>query len=391
MLCVRACVVVSCAALAVMPRTALAQCTPSTYLTVTYDTLVTGSGNTAAAFSFPKFDPSLGTLISVKLQSVISVGFNFSLENYEGVPKSYSVKIGRDDDIHSDAMTDDFVNTTLKSYGPYALAQSDGIPGSGADYTYRQMNVLHNYTITDSITGAVAPFMGAGTVNFDKNPSTYAFVQGSASFSLLGAAADTMHFIITYQYCTAYMLPSGITVFSARKEAGQTILLNWQTVNEQGGRYYDVEKSTDGNHYTKSGSLPSFVNSYGQAYYSYKYTIDEGDQNKLYFRLKRRDGNGETFYSDVRAVNLYGAGVKSLYLYPNPSSRFINVHFNQAGNKGWQVDILASDGRLVQRDYFSNTNAAHIDFREKMKAGTYFMRAMDRQTQQNYISAFVVQ
>ena len=152
-----------------------------------------------------------------------------------------------------------------------------------------------------------------------------------------------------------------------------------------------MEKSTDGNHFTKAGSLPSFANSYGQGYYSYKYIIAEGDQNKLYFRLTRRDGNGASFYSDVRAVNLLGAGAKSLYLYPNPSSRFINVNFNQAGSKNWQVDILCSDGRLIQRSYFANANTAHIDFTGKLKAGTYFMRAMDKQTQQNYISAFVVQ
>lgn len=390
-LCVRTCVAVSCLFFAVIPRMALAQCNPSTYQTIVYDTLVTGTGNTLSTFTFPKFDPALGTLISVKLQSVVSVGFSFSLENYELVAKSFGVKIGRDDNFHSDALADDFQNTVLKSYGPYALAASDQVPGSGPDYTYRQMNVLHNYTVTDSISGAVALFMGAGTVSIDNSPSTYAFVQGSANFNLLGAAYDTTHFFLTYTYCNAAMLPSGITVFSAKKEAGQNIQLNWQTVNEENSRYYDVEKSTDGSHFTKAGSLASFTNSYKQGAYSYKYAIAEDDQNKLYFRLKRRDINGEVFYSDVLSVNLYGAAGKSLYLYPNPSSRYINVNFNQAGNKTWQVDILSADGRLLQRGFYANTNTAHIEFTEKMKTGTYFMRVTDKQTQQNYISGFVVQ
>ena len=391
MLCMRTCVVVSCFVLAAIPRIVLAQCTPSTYQTIVYDTLVTGSGNTISTFTFPKFDPALGTLVSVKLQSVVSVGFNFSLENYELVPKSFTVKIGRDDNLHSDAMADDFQNTVLKSYGPYALAASDQVPGSGTDYTYRQMNVLHNYTMTDSISGAVAPFMGVGTVSIDNSPSTYSFVQGSANFNLLGAAYDTTHFILTYSYCNAAMLPSGITVFSAKKEAGQNIQLNWQTVNEENGRYYDVEKSSDGIHFTKAGSVASFTNNYKQGIYSYKYAITEDDQNKLYFRLKRRDMSSEVFYSDVRSVNLLGAAGKSLYLYPNPSGKFINVNFNQTGNKNWQVDILSADGRLVQRGYYANTNTAHIEFSEKMKTGTYFMRVTDKQTQQNYISGFVVQ
>lgn len=388
--CVRTCVFVLYFALAAMPRLATAQCTPSTYQAITYDTLVTGSGNTAAVFTFPKFDPSLGTLLSVKLQSVIGVGFNFSLENYEAIPKSYTVKIGRDDAITSEAMVDDFLNSTIKSYGPYALSPFDGVAGSGTDYTYRQMNVLHNYTITDSITGAVAPFMGMGMVNFNNSPSTYSFVQGGANYSLFGSAADTTHFILTYTYCTATMLPSGITVFSATREAGQYILLGWQTVNEENGRYYDVEKSTDGSHFTKVNAVASFANGYAQGNYSYKYSITADDGDKLYFRLRRRDANGESFYSDVRSVNLYGAAAKSLYLYPNPSSRFINVSFNQPANKSWQVDILSSDGRLVQRQYFANANAAHIDFSEKLKAGTYFMRATERLTQQSHVSAFVV-
>jgi len=390
MLCARACVAVSCLFFAAIPRTALAQCNPSTYLAISHDTLVTGSGNTVSTFTFPKFDPSLGTLIAVKLQSVVSVGFNFSLENYEAIPKNYTVKIGRDDIIQSAALTDDFTNSVLKSYGAYALSPYDGVAGSGPDYTYRQMNVLHNYTITDSISGAVALFMGAGTVNFINQPSTYSFVQGGANYSLFGAAYDTTHFTVTYLYCNAYMLPSGITVFSAKKEAGQTIHLNWQTVNEEGGRYYDVEKSTDGSHFTKAGSIASFADGYKQGNYSFKYTIAGDDGDKLYFRLKRRDMDGEVFYSDTRSVNLYGAAGKSLYLYPNPSNRFINVNFNQ-GNKNWQVDILSADGRLVQRTFVVNANSTHIDFQEKLKAGTYFMRATERQTQQHYISAFVVQ
>ena len=84
--------------------------------------------------------------------------------------------------------------------------------------------------------------MGAGTVDFINQPSTYSFVQGGANYSLFGAAYDTTRFSVTYLYCNAYMLPSGITVFSAKKEARQTIQLNWQTVNEEGGRYYDLEK-----------------------------------------------------------------------------------------------------------------------------------------------------
>ena len=65
-------------------------------------------------------------------------------------------------------------------------------------------------------------------------------------------------------------------------------------------------------------------------------------------------------------------------------------HHNQ-DNKSWQVDILSSDGRLVQRSFVVNAGSAHIDFQEKLKAGTYFLRATERQSQQHYISAFVVQ
>ncbi|MBS1566252.1 MAG: choice-of-anchor E domain-containing protein, partial [Bacteroidetes bacterium] len=279
MLCVRAIAVVAFLAFAVAPRTGMAQCTPAYYKTIVFDSTVTGTGNTSTTFTYPKFNPMLGTLISVKIQAVVSLGYNFTLENQELVPKTFGVKVGRQDDFSSDALYDPLEHITTKSVGSYPLSAWDLVFGSGPDFISKQTNVLHNYLVSDSISGAVAPFMGAGTVSVTHTPSTYTFVQGGASFIMSGAAFDTTHFILTYTYCDAWMLPSGITVFSVRKEAGQSIQLNWQTVNEENGRYYDIEKSKDGKYFTKAGTVASYMNQYNQGVYAFKYNIapDDGE------------------------------------------------------------------------------------------------------------------
>ena len=78
------------------------------------------------------------------------------------------------------------------------------------------------------------------------------------------------------------------------------------------------------------------------------------------------------------------------YLYPNPSDQFINIAFNQAATRDWQVDLLAANGSLLQRKSFINVSSAHINFQQLLANGVYFARATDLQTRKNHVLSFLV-
>jgi len=95
------------------------QCSALTLQSLTYDTLIPGTGNTSHTFSFAKFDPALGTLVAAKINSVVSVNYGFTLENVETVPRDFTVTVGRIDNFSSTALATPYnnqINTNLGSF-----------------------------------------------------------------------------------------------------------------------------------------------------------------------------------------------------------------------------------------------------------------------------------
>src|SRR6266700_4289670 len=87
--------------------------------TMFYDTIVTGSGNDYHNLSFPKFDPTLGTLVSVSFSTQVTLKYSFQLENKEAFNiNNYKVRVVREDDISSNALQTPIVYTNQQTYGP---------------------------------------------------------------------------------------------------------------------------------------------------------------------------------------------------------------------------------------------------------------------------------
>jgi type IX secretion system substrate protein len=354
-----------------------------------YSVVLTGTGNNVWGFSIPQFNPSIGTLVAVDIKSAVSVNYSFNLENNDDVAVAYTAVIERDDFIQSAALHTPVYKSVIQNFGPYTLAASDGIPGSGPDYISQgPIAFLNNYIINDSITDAVAGFFGLGSASFSYIPSTYVFANGGADYSLSGTAADTMKITLTYYYCTTNILSSDITSFSVTKEPGALAQLDWVTENEIAGRTYEIEESNDGKNFNDIASSTSVVNGNSSSNYRYDYALAPGTSGKLYFRLKEINADGYVKYSEIRNIEIDNN--KEIYLYPNPADNFINIVFNEPATEGWQVDIFAADGRLVQRNQILKTGIARIDFLHRLAKGVYIMRANDTRTKKMYTQSFIV-
>jgi len=365
---------------------AKAQC-GSALQSTSYNVALNGTGNNTWGFVFPQFDPSVGTLVAVDIKSVISVNVNFKLFNVGSSSDNYIVLAGRNDNITVSSLGSPISNAVSQDYGSYNLQAGQDTVGAGTVASPQFFSLIKSYVLNDSITSAVAGFLGTGFVAFDNNPYTYASVISGSNDSISSTFTDTSKIVLTYYYCTTNILSSDITSFSVTKESGAWAKINWVTENEIVNRTYEIEESSDGKEFNDIASTQSVVNGNGSADYGYDYAIAPGTEGKLFFRLKEINADGYTKYSEIRSIDIDNN--KEIYLYPNPADNFINIIFNIVAD-GWQVDIFAADGRLIQRNYFLNSTSAHIDFLNRLAKGAYFLRAINRQTQKIYTQSFIV-
>jgi len=367
------------------PLRSAGQC-GNTFSTSTYDTMITtstGYGN--FRLSFPQWRPDSGTLVSVKVEAMVSLKYGFTLSNADVIPSIYTLRVGREDMITSPAMAT-YHNILDQYIGDYPL-------DPGLSVTRPPFSFLDKYPNSDSITTATAPFIGFDSVHFTYTPITWTDLRAdnNSSYNYRATALDTVLFSITYLHCSQVTLASSLTLFTAALEGPASVDLAWTIQNEQPGRMYLVQQSRDGQHFTEVGSLPSAAGNAGGADYKYSYPIPGGAAaGKWYFRLKMDDGRGDYSYSGIKEVSAGSPGPGGLILYPNPAAGAVNILFDQSSAGDWQVDILGADGRIVQSDRFPNARAAHLDFRQRLAAGTWFIRATERRTQRRIVAPLLV-
>jgi hypothetical protein len=215
-----------------IPGATLAQCTGS-LSSMSHDSLVLGSGNDPHTFSFLQFDPSVGTLTQVSISAVVSVNYGFSLTNINSTTTSFSLGVGRKD-------TSKVQHWSLLIIIP--LMQIQHLTWHQIRQSLGLATVIDRYDNAIDITTNVAPFIGNGTVGFSYAPRTYANHSGSPTYNYSATANDSIHFFITYFYCSNITLATKISAFTAQKEDDSFIDLNWVTENEQAGTRYEVQQ-----------------------------------------------------------------------------------------------------------------------------------------------------
>jgi len=345
-------------------------------ITSTYDTVVTGPGYGNYQFSFPKWHPDSGTLVSVKINAQVSLNYGFTLKNSDIVPSIYTIRVGRLDKITSPAMAT-YSKTVEQLIGDFPLD-----PGNSVSMP--PFSFMDQYPNIDSITTAIAPFLGFDNVQFVYSPVTYTDLRtnNNSSYSYHAAAPDTVRFSVTYLHCPASTLALTLASFTIDPEGPAALRLAWRILNEQPGRSYEIEQGRDGQHFAVIGSLPSVTGNNNAVDYQFAYGLAGGGVGKWYFRLKMNDGHGGATYSEIKEFDagLPGSGGPSLW--PNPANNYVNLLFARPSAGNWQVDLYDAAGNRVQSEVFVNARAGRLDFRRKLAAGTYFVRITDQRTQQ---------
>ncbi len=377
--------------IALLPKAGNAQC--GTIHTVTYDTTVTGFGSADPGYNFtmPKFDPTLGTLVSVQMASVVTVQFSLTIENKEPSSKTTKVMVTREDIITGPTFADtvDYVSPATS----YPLGPSDGVSGSGTDFKYvPPYYVLNQYPLFSRTLTNTADFMGTGSTTFNYKTDVGLALNGNYNVDYSGSATDKIKFSVTYTYCDNVLLASTITNFSASKKDGY-IDIRWLTSNEVPNHSYEIQKSLDGINFTTITIVSSNpgVNQIGN--YDYNYIPASNEKSKIYFRIKQvRDGVPE--YSAVRTVDL-GETIHNnitLKVLPNPviGGSFSIALINNTESADWVIELFNIKGQVISKNLAVNTTLSKFPMREALSAGVYFVMVTNKRSNKKFVERVVV-
>jgi hypothetical protein len=368
-----------------------AQCDAAHTNMLSYDTTVNASGNSLYSFTFPQFDPTLGTLLDVKINTKVTLIYNFRLENGEINPvTNYRVKVFRDDEISSSALMTPLINSYQKQYGYFSLAGTDGVPNSGPDfiqqgplYVMNQQGI--NYTLSNT-----ADFFGTGAVTFDYTTSTYSAVQGSINNTFDGLAQDAVKFNITYTYCPQIILAADITSFKTNKVNDAVIDIKWITQNEKNNRKYELQKSTDGKTFRGVAQFAAKTAQTGS--YSYSYAVQPTDNNTtVLFRIKQVEESGTAKYSVVNSLKLSNKTGSQPAIYPNPAKGAANLLFSNTKRSNWEVSVYAVSGQLLKRYNFTNALTGKINTSQEFEKGIYMVKSLNKTTQEQFVQQLLIQ
>jgi hypothetical protein len=375
------------------PKQISAQCPGgSVPMSTTYTNTLSASGANVYTFTMPQFNPSPGgyTLLSAVLSATATTNVTVNYQNTSTTNTAdFFPTVSRTDNLKVNGSTVTNKNNVYDYDETFLTLQ--GTPGDNVTYgpgSTFDNSTLFSSTITNSGT-LTSTYQGSGTL-----PITYTSTFFTNNFIPTGvtvtpAISDNITFSITYNFCNPTSLSSSILLFTAGKGNGQTVDLKWLTTNEQPGRKYYIEVAMGGQDFVPSAGFVLSDATNSDANYTYTYLTPPTATGKLYFRLRQVEVNGTATWSDIRVINLDGDGTSGFSIYPNPPSDFINLTL-PGDNQDWQVDIIAADGSLVQRNYYRNSNAARVNFVRRLSAGAYFVRAVNPPTGRHYSGSFLV-
>lgn len=174
------------------------------------------------------------------------------------------------------------------------------------------------------------------------------------------------NFSIFKTNATLVTLPVDFISFTGKLTPQKTVELEWKAVVDAQHSHFEIERSTDGQHYTSIGTVvnPPYV------------TTDPSPASGLnYYRIKHYDIDGSFTYSTI--VTIFNDHTKFvLSLYPNPAKEDVTLRFAGARPEKLLIEITDLSGRLVyQQTYVSgnNGNELKIDVRP-LASQMYFLK-----------------
>lgn len=257
---------------------------------------------------------------------------------------------------------------TVKLYNSVDFNVATTVTDANGNYSFLNVTPGNGYYIIFSKpSGYIFTLQNIGGINADDNSK--ADPSGKTNPFNVIAGIDMLNI-------DAGIRPSGVTPVTLLSFTGvlrnRQVLLNWQTTAEYNNHYFDVEKSTDGIHFTSIGR----VNGHGTTSLPHTYSlIDPSPVNGMnYYRLRQVDIDGRANYSNVVAIRL--SAEQNISIVYNNQANQIKIKFPDKQPTTY-FNLYADNGQLIQSATAANISEYALKLPASIAKGIYVLRLVN--------------
>ena len=180
---------------------------------------------------------------------------------------------------------------------------------------------------------------------------------------------------------TISALPITLLNFSATVETNNTVQLNWTTASEINSSHFEIERSTDGNKFSKIGEVKAAGNSTNLNYKHLDQHAASLNASLLYYRLKLVDKDGASKTTPTLLVRLKERSLQFAFS-PNPAQQQLNVIVAPAAAKNVVLRIVDATGKITYQQtlpvgvsvYQQSINIS------RLQKGVYYLQMVNDQS-----------
>jgi hypothetical protein len=362
--------------------------------TTMYDTVInTPAGINTILVKLPQADPMAGMVTCLQIcVSITGVVDSVSVENNSASPQNADVYYIRTDQITGPGLSSPLTNSINHHYGPYALGSSNGVLGSGPDFTSISRDTLLNAVTvcrTVNTMDSLMQFYGHDSVTYMYNITAFTNVTctgGNYNSTVATSAIVRFHF----QYCTCpgYVLPLNLRQFAVNRVADNKAKLSWYGYKDPSAMYYfETEVSRDGQHFSQAGRVTK--EEAADDRYEFIYTNNREESGSFYFRVKQVYANGYTRLSEIREITLRNSTIPKFFISPNPSEGAVGIKFVNKGTGQFKLEIYNAQGQKAVEKDIVVTGSSYYQL-TSLTSGMYWIRVTEKTTQESGVSQLII-
>ena len=180
--------------------------------------------------------------------------------------------------------------------------------------------------------------------------------------------------VLQVTYTTFDPLPVELIQFNGTCIEGQN-LLSWQTASEHNSSTFEIEYSKDGSSWSSIHSVQA--SGFSTEELTYKYTHAHPSHGDNYYRIKQHDIDGTEYSYEHLTINVYCNTLdnrSNMTVYPNPSSNFFNLVFNQVEYEGFrEIKVFNALGKIVlSRNLILTEGEKSVSILSHLGPGIYY-------------------
>lgn len=217
------------------------------------------------------------------------------------------------------------------------------------------------------INGIQITFIGV----FESRIQSVAFDMNRIYAVGYGQYPGTIGVIARYQFYEGGALPVSLLNFNAVLQNDYSVLLLWQTTNEQNIAGFNIQRSADATNFSSIGYVAAKGNSNIKLNY---HTIDQQPLQEFnYYRLKMMQEDGSFTYSNIVSI-IIRQHPYSLRVFPNPATGNLFVQV-ESENEKTTFQIIDAGGRKMKEGsiYLIRNSSLAVDVFSLPK-GIYYFR-----------------